>query len=186
MRTFQTTGSAHGGKHVRGFTLIEAALATVIIGVGVTAMMELFSACTKENRAAGQSTVAMMLTENIRELMEDLAFNDPTSGRSVFGAEVNEELPIYDDVDDFDLSTFNPPINAARQPLTQLSQYTQVVSVMPVYPTMPSANTNESSPSIPKTTYTGAARVRIRILYRQNPSAVAQEVYRASWTRCDQ
>jgi hypothetical protein len=67
------------------------------------------------------------------------------------------------------------------------------VSVWPIYPNKLSVNSNESSPDIPKTgtppnvtaPYTGAVRVRVRILYQAKPTDVATEVYRASWVRVD-
>jgi len=170
----------------RGFTLIEAALATVIIGVGVVAMMQLFNSCTRENATGTRMTTALMLAQNIRELTQTLAFNDPASGRSVFGAETGETLASYDDVDDLDGHTFSPPIDATRTAIPELAQYSQVVSIMPVYPNALRVNTNETSPDIPKTTYTGALRVRVRILYRAAPGDVPETVYTASWIRFDQ
>lgn len=167
----------------RGFTLPEAALATVIIGVGVLATMQLFGACTRDNANSAQTTTAMLLAQNIQEVMTDLPFNDPTSGAAVFGAEFGETLQTYNDIDDFDSRTFQPPIDALRQPLPQLSQYSQVISVVPVYPSRLSTNTNEAAPDIAKGTYTGAVRVCARILYQARPSDVAQEVYRISWIR---
>jgi len=164
---------------------MEAALATVIIGVGVVASMELFAACTRQATAANRMTIALMLAGNIQEITQALAFNDPVSGTSVFGPEADETLATYDDVDDFDGCTFNPPIDAARQPLPQLAQYSQVVSVMPVYPVKPGGNTSETAPEIPKTAYTGACRVRVRVLFRARPSDAPVEVYRASWICLD-
>ena len=169
----------------RGFTLLEAALTTVIVGMGIVSIMRLFAVCTGANATAAEMTTALMLAGHIQEATQGLAFNDPASGRGVFGPESDESLATYDDLDDFDLHSFNPPIDALRTPLGDLAQYTQVVSVMPVYPDMPSANDNELIPELPKTAYTGAVRVRVRILFRARPTDVAQEVYRASWMRLD-
>jgi prepilin-type N-terminal cleavage/methylation domain-containing protein len=174
------------GKRVdRGFTLIESALATVIIGTGFVAMMQLFTTCTIQNNTAAHMTAAQMLGEHVREVTQDLPFNDPFTGRSFFGYESGETLATFDDIDDFDGQTFNPPIDSTRTPITEMSQYTQVVSVMPVYPNQPSSNTNETSPSISKSIYTGAARIRVRILYRPTAGAANQEVYRTQWVRLD-
>jgi type II secretory pathway pseudopilin PulG len=169
----------------RGFTLIEAALATIIIGLGAVSMMQLFSVCTRDNAAGAHMTTALLLATNAQEMMASLAFKDPEYGNTYFGPEPGETLASYDDLDDFDLQTFHPPLDASRQPITQLAQYSQLITVMPVYPYQPSANTNETTPSIPKTTYTGAVRVRVRILYRLQPASVPEEVYRLSWVRLD-
>jgi prepilin-type N-terminal cleavage/methylation domain-containing protein len=170
----------------RGFTLIEASLATVIVGVGILSMMQLFTACTRQNAAAADMTTAMLLAENIQETMAGLSFSDPAFGRTYFGPEPGQTLPSYDDVDDFDGKTFSPPIDSTRQPITTLSQYSQVISVWPVYPNQLSANSNTTSPDITQTTYTGAARVTVRILHTQHPGDTPNEVYRTSWIRVDQ
>jgi prepilin-type N-terminal cleavage/methylation domain-containing protein len=169
----------------RGFTLIEASLATVIIGVGVLSMMQLFTACTRQNVAASNMTTAMLLAENIQETMAGVSFSDPAYGKTYFGPEPGQTLPSYDDIDDFDGKTFNPPIDSTRTAIPSLSQYSQVISVWPVYANQLSANSNTASPDISQTTYTGAARVTVRILHAQNPAETPTEVYRTSWIRVD-
>ena len=94
-------------------------------------------------------------------------------------------LATFNDIDDFDNRTFNPPIDSTRTAVASLSQYSQVVTVMPVYPNQPSSNVDESKPEIPKTAYTGAARIRVKILYRANPTDLPKEVYRTQWIRLD-
>jgi prepilin-type N-terminal cleavage/methylation domain-containing protein len=171
----------------KGFTLIEASLATVIISVGVMAMMQLFTTCTQENQNAAQTSTAIMLAGNIQEIARGMAFNDPASGRAIFGPEDDEigDLAMYDDVDDLDLGSFNPPLDATGQPVAALSQYTQVVTVMPVFKNNLGSNTDITSPTIPKTTYTEAVRVRVQVLYRPTAGAPQREVHRTSWTHVD-
>jgi prepilin-type N-terminal cleavage/methylation domain-containing protein len=175
----------HRRHTARGFTLIECSLAMIIVGVGVVASIRLFSACTHENRASNQMTTAMLLASHVREAMVGMSFNDPISGKSNFGFEAGETLNSFDDIDDFDGQTFNPPIDSTRAPVTSLGQYTQVVSVVPVFPNKLNSNTNDTAPEISKTTYTGAARVRVRITYQARPTDPPSEVYRASWIRLD-
>ena len=185
MRVIWEASRAGHGSRRRGFTLIEASLTTLIVGVGILAMVQLFATCSRQNRDANQETTAMLLVGNIQETMNALPLVDPVYGSSHFGPEPGETLATYNDIDDFDGSSFNPPIDAERKPLPQLSQYTQVISVMPVYANQLDVNTNESAPSIVKGTYTGAVRVRVKILYRPAPALPAGEVYRASWIRVD-
>ena len=169
----------------RAFTLLESALATIIIGVGVLAVMGLFEACTRQNRAGAAATTAMLLAGHIQEMMEGLPFCDPQTGRATFGPEKGETLAFFNDIDDFDNQTFNPPIDSTRTSVPALSQYTQVVTIMPVYPNQPSSNIDEAKPEIPKTAYTGAVRVRVKVLYRLRPTDPPQEVYRAQCIRLD-
>lgn len=166
----------------RAFTLIEASLATVIVGTGVLGMLGLFTHCTTQNREAARMTTGMMLAHNIQECMANLAFFDPETAGGHFGAETGESLLSYDDVDDFDGMNFSPPIDALRQECEDLSKYAQTVTVVPVYGNGLDSNSG-STLTIPKTAYTGAVRVRVVITYRTSESAPIEEVYRQSWIR---
>src|SRR5258706_6693842 len=53
----------------RGFTLIEAALATAIVGVGILSMVKLVAACTHGNSLARQITTATLLADHVQEAM---------------------------------------------------------------------------------------------------------------------
>jgi prepilin-type N-terminal cleavage/methylation domain-containing protein len=169
----------------RGFTLMETALAIVIVGVGFLSVFELYTNTSRQNFESASVTTAAALAGNVREMMQGLRFDDPVDRLRRFGAESGEDVGDFDDVDDFDGVSLNPPLDSTRQPLEALSQYTQVVSVMPVDANRPSMNTNEAAPTIPKTAYTGAVRVRVRILYAASPAEPQREVYRAQWLRMD-
>ena len=73
----------------RGFTLIEAAITTIIIGVGCVAMLELLGAGTLANNQGAELTTAMNLAGNIRECMTGVAYTDPTSPTH-WGSEAGE------------------------------------------------------------------------------------------------
>lgn len=101
--------------HRRGFTLIETALATVIIGVGVVAIVEAQQGLMKSNSWSTQAATAAFLGNEIRELTRQLPRHDPVTGLFQaddgkgglalhgWGAEDNEkDVSDFDDVDDFD------------------------------------------------------------------------------------
>jgi len=157
----------------------------MIVGVAFVAIMQLFAACTQQNRIGQNMTTAMLLAGHIQETMAGLSFNDPAYATTYFGPEPGQTLQNYDDIDDFDGATFSPPIDSRRQPIVGQSQYTQMVTVQPVLAMQPSSNSDPTTNAIPKSTYTGCARVTVRILYRANPSDAAVEVYRNSWLRVD-
>ena len=186
------TSSARSGRprrtqrRGRGFTLIEAALTTAITGIAFVAIMELFAACTQQNRIGANMTTAMLLAGHVQETMAGMSFNDPVAGRANFGPEIGQQLVTYDDIDDFDGQNLNPPIDSLRRRIPELSQFTQSVIVMPVYPTQLSSNSDPGAPAIPKTAYTGAARVTVRILHRVSAKDAPVEIYRTSWIRVDQ
>ena len=126
----------------RGFTLIEAALTTFIIGTAVLATVQLFAACTQQNSVAAQGTTAMLLASHIQETMAGLPVLDPSYANTYFGPEPGEVLRTYNDVDDFDGSSFNPPIDSTRTQIPQMAQYTQAVTVVPVLANKLTSNTN--------------------------------------------
>ncbi|MBY0311399.1 MAG: prepilin-type N-terminal cleavage/methylation domain-containing protein [Phycisphaerales bacterium] len=64
----------------RGFTLLETALATVIIGVGVLALVEAQQAFLRSNSWSTQAATATYLANEIRELTRKLPKHDPVNG----------------------------------------------------------------------------------------------------------
>jgi prepilin-type N-terminal cleavage/methylation domain-containing protein len=91
----------------RGFTLIESAIATVIIGVAVTSLLQLLAAGTIANKEGAELTTAINLAGNIHE------------------AAVRIE---YEDL--FDLNqTFNTPVDARLRPIVGMNGWSQVVDV---------------------------------------------------------
>ncbi len=121
-RTKRTTGRTRGRVRPRcarkGFTLLETALATVIIGVGVLAMVEAQASFSRLNNFSTAAATANYLANEIREKMRNLPRHDPVT--SIFMASVNGtatlrgwgpesgELSIndYNDLDDFDGAVF--------------------------------------------------------------------------------
>jgi type II secretory pathway pseudopilin PulG len=63
-----------------GFTLIETALATVIIGVGVLALVQAQEAFLRSNSWSSQTATANYLANEIRELTRRLPKHDPVNG----------------------------------------------------------------------------------------------------------
>jgi prepilin-type N-terminal cleavage/methylation domain-containing protein len=63
-------------RATRGFTLIETAMATVIIGVAFTAMLQLLAAGTVANRESTQLTTAINLAGNIHEAAIRTGYGD--------------------------------------------------------------------------------------------------------------
>lgn len=129
----------------RGFTLIEAALATVIVGVGVLAMISAQQAFHRKNLWSTELSTAMRLANEIRELTLILPRHDPVTGKTTWGPEENEEgLEDFDDLDDFDgeegegtvfsAVLGNGPINARREVIPNMAGWSQTVRVLCVDP----------------------------------------------------
>ncbi len=156
----------------RGFTLIEAAITTVIIGVGVVSLMSLIGAGTQSNAETAKLTTAIQLANTIRDLTLSLDFIDPQTPAATFGPDTGESLTganPYDDVDDFHNAVFSPPIDARRQTLDDYPNWSQAITVETINP----LDLDASTPVEPGTTEMNRVTVRIR----QN----GREIHRQSW-----
>src|SRR5436305_894769 len=91
----------------RGFTLIEAAIVTAIVGIGIVAMLELMAAGTMANTESTELTTAMALANNIHE-------------RSM-GTQYVDLLTTFDN------KTYSPPIDANNNSIAELSTWNQQV-----------------------------------------------------------
>lgn len=118
-----------------GFTLIETAMALIIIGVGVVAMVDAQQAFIKSNTWSSQAATATFLAGEVREFTRHLDRHDPVTGMYLdgsdivgWGPEVGEvTAQDYDDLDDFDgvafgaTGDFEGPINAYGNVIPQLN-----------------------------------------------------------------
>jgi prepilin-type N-terminal cleavage/methylation domain-containing protein len=168
----------------RAFTLVEVAIAIVIVGVSSIALMQLAAVCAFQNRAASQATTAVLLAEHLREMLADLPLNDPTVGSTHFGAESGETLASYDDVDDFDGKTFQPVVDASRVALSGFEGFSQSVVVNPVNTTQ--LNGNLDGAAISKSTYTGAVRVTINVNVVDPITGTASTIYSINSIRVEE
>lgn len=125
-----------GCRRRRGFTLIEAAMVTAIIGFGVVGMLQLLAAGTRTNSEGAALTVAVNLTNNIREISLGMAYRDPQlpnqwSAREGIG-NPNVDAPLYDNITDLDTVTFSPPLDVRRSPIAAYGNWAQNVVVQTV------------------------------------------------------
>jgi len=120
----------------RGFTLIEAALTTVIVGVGTVGMIELLASGSVANATANDLTLGQTLANNIHEMLQTsptFNFASPTQPTH-WGMENGETVVTADDLDDFDGHTFSPPVDSRRQSLAYLTGWSQTIAVETVDP----------------------------------------------------
>ena len=116
-----------------GFTLIEAMIAMLIVGLTIAALVASTGAFTRTNAAGIDLSTAEFLIEEIRELTASLPVIDPVTGTANFGPEAGEtSLALCNDLDDFDGASYNPPIDINRTALTNFPNFTQQVQVQNV------------------------------------------------------
>jgi Tfp pilus assembly protein PilV len=117
----------------RGFTLIEAAMTTVIIGLGVVAMLELLARGTMVNVHGTEITTAMNLAKNIRERTLQAPFDTLTS---------------------FNGQSITPPVDSRGVTLSGLTGWQQQIAVQPVDPERLTTNITDSTPQAVRITTT--------------------------------
>jgi prepilin-type N-terminal cleavage/methylation domain-containing protein len=160
-------------KNRFGFTLIEALVATTIIGIAIVALMTANVSHTKVNAFGINTSTAEFLVEEIRALTASLDVVDPNTGTATFGPESGEStVANYDDLDDFyasPLKSFNPPINALGAELTDFPEYTQVIAVENV-------GANDFTTAIANH---GSSIVRVSVQIMMN----SEEITSSSWIR---
>ena len=158
-----------------GFTLIEAALTTVIVGTGVLAIVAAQQAYHQKNGWAQRTGTGMLLANEIREMTLSLPLHDPITKAQNLGPEPNEPtLADYDDLDDFagpiDAAgfgagmTFSPPINALRQQVPNMERWSQEIKVENVLPDFINATFTQPLGT------TDTVRVTVTVRY-QSPAA---------------
>ena len=171
----------------RGFTLIEAALATVIIGVGVLAMVAAQQAFHQKNSWSTHASTATWLANELREMTMNLPKHDPVMGTAFWGPEPGENsVEDFNDLDDFDgpdgtglifsADLGNGPINARRQIIPNMPGWSQTIRVFNVDPR------DIAAPPDPDLRgQTAMVRVEVVVHYRSPGDLDPQEMIRVSW-----
>jgi type II secretory pathway pseudopilin PulG len=98
----------------RGFTLVEAAIVTAIVGFCIVGVLQLMAAGTMANTEAAETTTAMGLAGNIHERALSVKYPD------LFTT--------------FNDKTFSPPIDGRGNAVSDLATWQQVVDVKYVNP----------------------------------------------------
>jgi hypothetical protein len=139
-------------RAARGFTLVEAAIATVIIGVAFTDMLNLLAVGTVANSEGTELTTAVNLAGNIHE----------ASVRTPYDELFNIE------------GTYSPAVDSRLQAVSSISGWSQVVDVSFV-------DDNNLTISVPDNQYQPTTRVTVTVrrnnkdVYRSSWLAAASE-----------
>lgn len=119
----------------KAFTLVEVLVAIILVGMAVASLIGASLSFTRANAAGTELSTAGFLAEQIRELTMPLPVIDPQTKMDFpWGPEPEEAtLAAYDDLDDFDGSSFCPPVNAQRGVLSDFAAFGQEVTVENVH-----------------------------------------------------
>jgi type II secretory pathway pseudopilin PulG len=121
-----------------GFTLIEAALVLVIVGVGFLSMLTLLAAGTRSNHESTELTTGIHLANCIAEMTTGMYFTEPKLTTPHFGRDSGESVSnpaTLDDLDDLHNVTFSPPVDARKVSLgSEFAGWSQTILVQNINP----------------------------------------------------
>jgi prepilin-type N-terminal cleavage/methylation domain-containing protein len=114
-----------------GFTLIEVAVATAIVGVGVVALLTAITAGTRANGSGQDLTQAVFIAHELREWTIKLPFVDPDAGQSDTPPGPNGSNPqvFVDDLNDMMNVTYSPPRDARGNAITTLPGWSETITM---------------------------------------------------------
>ncbi len=115
----------------RGFTLIEASIVTVIVGVGTVAMIQLLAAGSVANGQSHELTTGMNLANNVREMTQSMSFQQVLALNG---------------------KTWTTAVDAMQQPITSLDGWSQHVQVTRVIENAVSVATQATDSNIARVT----------------------------------
>ncbi len=112
-----------------GFSLVEVAVATAIVGMGVTALMVALAAGTRTNHAGQELTQAVFLAQEIREWTLNLPFSDPdpADANNPPGPDSTSPQIFVDDLDDLLDVTYDPPRDGRGVSIAGMDGWSQTI-----------------------------------------------------------
>jgi type II secretory pathway pseudopilin PulG len=125
-----------------GFTLMEAAIVTAIVGIAIVGMLQLMAAGSMANADSAEATTAVNLASNVNEMLQGVTYSTLK--------------PTYDN------QTYNPAVDATGAALTSFSGWQQQVSVKYVDP-------NLLTSVVPDSQVEPTCRVTVTVLHNSMP-----------------
>jgi len=152
-----------------GFTLIEAAISTVIVAVMLVAALNTVGTSRVAQHKAALLGRGRMFAESLMAEILPQSYQEPGS-TYVFGREAGESdtsRTVYDDVDDYHGWTESPPVAKDGTALPNSADWSRTVTVEWVDP---------QQPKQVRVTETGAKRITVVAAFRNVPQATVVAV----------
>lgn len=115
-----------GRRGGRGFTLIEASLTMIIIGVGVASMVQLLASGTVNNIESAELTTGINVAKNVREIALQKSMTELIAMNNTY---------------------HEPPWDSRSASITDLPTWRQTISVQAVNPDKLTTNVADPNPS---------------------------------------
>ncbi|MDD4909642.1 MAG: prepilin-type N-terminal cleavage/methylation domain-containing protein [Candidatus Omnitrophica bacterium] len=138
---------------MRGFTLLEVLISIVIITSGIVILLEIIPVVMQGSANIENLVTATTLSRDLMDEILSKGFDDPDTG-AAFGLEESAPRSNFDDVDDYDGLSEDPPQDVSGADydgtgaMPDYSRFTRAVTVENV----PENDFNAASPSADGTT----------------------------------
>lgn len=122
----------------RAFTLVEAAVSTVIVAVMIVAAMEAIGSSAEARRRSAELRTADDLIDWMLAEVASAYFEEPlTSGAAALGPDAGDkDAPrTFNDVDDYHGLAMSPPLDRDGEPVAAFAEWKCEVTVEPVLAT---------------------------------------------------
>lgn len=121
---------------LRGFTLIEALIAMVVLAAATTGVLLIFANATADSADPQVRAQARAVAEAYMDEILLQPYADP-DGSETGGAESGESRAGYDDVWDYDALGSQPPTDMFGNAISGLGSYTVTVTISGTHPSDP-------------------------------------------------
>ncbi|HHH75981.1 MAG TPA: prepilin-type N-terminal cleavage/methylation domain-containing protein [Phycisphaerae bacterium] len=120
-----------GPSCMKGFTLVEVLVASVLVAIGVTSLLAAMATSTQSNTAGRDLAQGALLCQEIREWTLGLPLTDPDpeSQDNPPGPDGSDPQTFVDDLDDLLGVTFSPPRDASGLAITDMDQWSQTINI---------------------------------------------------------
>ncbi len=118
-------------RHQAGFTIIEVAIATAVVGIGVVALLHAMGAGTRVNHHGQNMTHAVFLAQEVREWTLQLPFSDQDENAigNPPGPDGMSPQDFVDDLDDLMDVTYSPPRDGQGLVIDGMPGWSQAITL---------------------------------------------------------
>lgn len=167
-------------RDAHGFSLVETAIATVLVGGLFVVAMNMVGASRITQARYADRQQALLLAEDLLNHILTLPYQDPGGGSVSFGLEVGEPLGIrasFDDADDFHNYVESPPNDADGNAIPGTERFIRSVEVRRV---------KRDDPRSVSTLETGVKQITVTVTLANKVMAELSGYRTSGWPAAEQ
>jgi hypothetical protein len=128
----------------KGFTIVEAAISAIVLGLLAAATLNTVSSAAASRRVTADRSRARLLADDLIGELNPLAYADPSNEAAALGPDALEtngaSRVLFDDVDDYHGLTESPPMETDGKVIPGLTGWTRETRVQWASPASPTTN----------------------------------------------